>query len=137
MKKQSVKSLKKKADTLFSEYVRRRDSDKYGFGRCITCAVRKPWRELQNGHFVKRSVNLLRFDEENCNAQCAGCNVFKYGEQYLYSKAIDDKYGAGTAEKLMAQRFTPHKFTIEELNQIIEDTKELILWNEQDRKNAH
>ena len=34
-KKISVKALTAKADKLFSEYIRRRDSDRYGV--CVTC----------------------------------------------------------------------------------------------------
>lgn len=122
-KKQTVASLKKKADKVFSEYIRQRDSDRYGNATCITCGVKKPWKEIQNGHFVKRSVNSLRYDDENCNAQCMPCNVYKYGEQYLYAKALDKKYGEGTADKLQARRFETHKLTIEELNGIIEEAK--------------
>ena len=88
---------------------------------------------MQAGHFVKRSVNQLRYDEENVNAQCPGCNIWKYGEQYAYAKALDLKYGTGTAERLMEQRFTTHKFTITELEEIIHDAKEQIKWYEENR----
>lgn len=120
--KKGISYYKRKADVVWSIYIRTRDSDGT-YGTCITCGVRRLIKELQCGHFVKRSVNLLRYDEENTNAQCYSCNVMRYGEQYLYAKALDDKYGDGTADKLMAQRFTSHKFTIEELEQIIEDAQ--------------
>lgn len=123
--KPKISVLKRKADAIFSQYVRLRDSEK-GLSECITCGVKKPIKEMQCGHFVKRSVNLLRYDEENCNAQCYSCNVMRYGEQYLYAKAVDLKYGDGTADKLMAQRKTPHQFTAQELQQIIDDAKTAI-----------
>jgi hypothetical protein len=122
--KQSVSVMKKKADAIFSIYVRTRDADQDGLVPCITCKAKRPIKEMQNGHFVKRSVNSLRFDEENCNAQCPGCNVFRYGEQYLYALAIDDKYGDGTADRLMQQRFSTHKFTVQELQEIIDYAKQ-------------
>lgn len=78
---------------------------------------------MQNGHFVKRSVSLLRYDDENCNMQCPACNVWKYGELYTYGKELDLKYGDGTADRLHAQRFTTHKFTIQELQDIIDEAK--------------
>lgn len=81
---------------------------------------------MQNGHFVSRSVNALRYDEENCNAQCTGCNMFKQGNQYEYSLNLDKKYGDGTAERLYARRFETKKFTIPELEQIIEAAKEYV-----------
>lgn len=62
---------------------------------------------------------------------CTGCNMFKQGEQYLYAKAIDQKYGDGVAEDLMNQRHGTHKFTLGELEQIIEDCKTQIKWYEE------
>ena len=122
-KPKGVSYYKKQADAYFSTYVRMRDADAKGIAPCITCNIRKHWKQLQNGHFVSRKTSLLRYDEENCNAQCYSCNVMRYGEQYLYAKALDDKYGDGTADKLMNQRHTTHKFTIDELQQIVEDSK--------------
>ena len=124
MRKQTVSQLKKKADKAFSEYVRRRDSDRNGIGKCITCDKRGHWKTMQNGHFVKRSVSSLRYDDENNNLQCPACNVWKYGELYTYGKELDLKYGDGTAEKLHNRRFETHKFTIQELEEIIQEAKE-------------
>lgn len=117
--------LKAKADKVFSQYIRLRDS-KDGIAECITCGTRKPIKLMQNGHFVTRSASALRFDELNCNAQCTGCNMFKAGEQYLYSKALDLKYGDGTAESLMARRHETKKWTIPELQKIIDDAQAYI-----------
>lgn len=129
-KRPGVALLKRKADSLFSTYIRLRDADKDGKATCITCGVKKYWKDMQAGHFVKRSVSQLRYDEENVNAQCMQCNIWKYGEQYAYAQALDLKYGEGTAEKLHQMRFSTHKFTTEELLQIIHDAKEYIAWYE-------
>ena len=131
MKKQTVATLKKNADKYFSQYVRYRDGEfKRGdwLVECITCGIEKPLKEMQAGHFVSRRVNELRFDEMNVNAQCIGCNMFKQGEQYLYSKNLDAKYGDGTADALMAKRHLTHKFTIAELEEIIHDAAVQIQW---------
>lgn len=123
MKKlKAVKQLKKDADKFFSIYIRLRDSDN-GVGSCISCGATKHWKELQNGHFVSRSSSTLRYDEENCNAQCVGCNMFKQGNQYAYALALDLKYGDGTANKLHDRRFETHKFSKDELEEIIADSK--------------
>lgn len=125
----SVSSLKKIADKEFSKYVRYRDGEfKRGewLVECITCGVEKPLTQMQAGHFVSRKVNALRFEEMNVNAQCVGCNMFKAGEQYLYSKALDMKYGDGAADALMARRHETKKFTIGELEEIIHDSKESV-----------
>jgi hypothetical protein len=111
----TVAKLKKRADAVFSAWVRQRD-EKLG---CITCKVVRPWKETQTGHFVSRKVSMLRYDPINCNAQCPGCNVFKHGDLFTYAIELDKKYGKGTAEKLHAQRFSTHKFTVTELEDII------------------
>lgn len=124
--KPSVAKLKKTADTIFSQYIRLRDSDKDGNLKCISCDVVKPWKEMQNGHFVTRGCNLLRYDELNCNGQCVGCNMFKAGNLFEYGRQLDLKYGDGTADRLHAQRFITHKLKIEELEKIIKDAREYI-----------
>ena len=55
---------------------------------------------MQNGHFQSRKFLTTRWDKKNCQVQCAGCNVFKYGEQYKFALNLDAKYGEGTAESL-------------------------------------
>ena len=55
---------------------------------------------MQNGHFQSRSFLSTRFNEENCQPQCVGCNMFKQGEQYKFALALDSKYGEGTAQEL-------------------------------------
>lgn len=132
--KPSVSKQKKLADKWWSQYIRLRDADQLGYANCISCGAKKHWKTLQNGHFVSRSSSTLRFDEENCNAQCVGCNMFKQGNQYEYAVQLDLKYGEGTAKKLHAQRHDTHKFTLEELDQIIHDAKEYISWREQSLK---
>lgn len=133
MKQKTISQLKKDADKYFSRYVRYRDGEKRSDGwyvECITCSVVKPISEMQAGHFVSRRVNALRFEEENVNAQCVSDNLFKQGEQYLYAKALDLKYGDGKAEELMNRRFETHKFSRAELEEIIHDAKEQIKYYE-------
>lgn len=121
--------LKKKADTIFSKYVRYRDGEvKNGEWQttCITCGVTKPIKDMQAGHFVSRSCNLLRYNDLNVHSQCIKCNMFHSGEQYEYARQIDLRYGDGTAESLHNQRRQTHKLTVTELEQIIADAQEYI-----------
>lgn len=116
--KPKVNQLKKKLDGpgknngIFSKYIVRRD------GVCITCGATN---NLQSGHFQSRRHNNTRYDEQNCNAQCMSCNVWFHGEQYKYAKALDLKYGAGTAVRLEALAKIPHPFKVEELQALIEE----------------
>jgi hypothetical protein len=124
-----ITKLKKQADSEFSKYIRHRDGKKINgefFTECITCGVWKPLKQMQNGHFVSRACNKLRYDEENCNGQCYSCNVMKHGDQYEYAKQIDLKYGEGTAEALHSKRHITHKLTKDELEGIIRESKDYI-----------
>lgn len=125
-KKPSVAKLKKKADVVWSQYIRLRDSDRNGMVKCISCDTVKHWKEMQNGHFVTRGVNSLRYDEQNCNGQCVACNMFKSGNLFEYGRQLDLKYGDGTAEALHARRFETHKLKIDELEDIIRYAQDYI-----------
>lgn len=73
-----------------------------------------------------------RWDDENVNGQCAGCNTFRSGEQYKYSIALDLKYGDGTAEKLAQRSRETYKPKPWELEAIIADAKEVIRFYEKE-----
>ena len=97
----TISKLKKELDKWFSLYIRLRDADNLGFVRCFTCLRFKHYKSgMQNGHFQSRSFLATRFNEENCQPQCVGCNMFKQGEQYKFALGLDAKYGEGTAEYL-------------------------------------
>lgn len=100
---------KKRADRLFSLYIRQRDADGNGYCRCITCGTPHHWRKVHAGHFIIRGKENTRYNEKNVNSQCVSCNTFKEGMQYEHGKAIDHKYGEGTADFLVLQGRFDHK----------------------------
>lgn len=96
----TISKLKKELDKWFSLYIRLRESEE-GLVQCFTCNKVSHYKSgMQNGHFQSRKHLATRWDEENCQVQCVGCNMFKAGEQYKFSIALDAKYGEGTAEEL-------------------------------------
>jgi hypothetical protein len=98
----SISKLKKELDKWFSLYIRLRDATDEGMVQCFTCGKVAHYKVgMQCGHFQSRSNLKTRFDEENYQVQCVGCNMFKQGEQYRFALQLDGKYGEGTAEKLM------------------------------------
>jgi len=116
----------KKLDSVFSEFIRKRDMDSKGFNTCFTCGKVAHWKELQCGHFQSRKHYATRWDEQNCQVQCVGCNMFKQGEQFKFGVNLDKKYGVGVAETLeKIARFTI-KFSTKELEEKITYYKELI-----------
>ena len=98
-KKLTRSKLVKKLDTVFSQYIRQKNAVDE-ISTCFTCGKKDHWKKLQNGHFQSRKHYSTRWDEINCQVQCAGCNVFKYGEQYIFGKKLDQKFGQGTSERL-------------------------------------
>ena len=97
----TISKLKKELDKWFSLYIRLRDATDEGLVQYFTCGKVSHYKSgMQNGHFQSRKHLATRWDEENCQVQCVGCNMFKAGEQYKFSIALDSKYGEGTAEYL-------------------------------------
>tara|TARA_R110000765_G_scaffold327674_1_gene418767 strand:- start:89 stop:472 length:384 start_codon:yes stop_codon:yes gene_type:complete len=113
-KKPSRSKLIKKLDTVFSLYIRLKNS-KEGIGTCVTCEKQDHWKNLQAGHFQSRKHYNTRWDEDNVQIQCVSCNVFKYGEQFLFSKYL----GHNLSEDLLVKSRIIVKFTNLELEEMI------------------
>ena len=97
----SISKLKKELDKIFSVFIRLRDATDEGLCQCFTCGKVSHYKTgMQNGHFQSRSFLSTRFDEENCQPQCVGCNMFKQGEQWKFGMNMNAKYGIGTSNKL-------------------------------------
>ena len=114
-KKPSRKTIITKLDNIFSQYIRLRYS-KNEIAECVTCGKQDHWKKLQAGHFVSRKHYSTRWDEDNVQVQCSGCNVFRYGEQYLFSKYL----GVDLSEELLIRSRKIQKFTDNELLDMIE-----------------
>ena len=88
-KKPTRKSLVIKLDTIFSQYIRRKDAINE-IAECITCGKKDHYKKLQCGHFQSRSHYSTRWDENNVGVQCYGCNISRSGEQYKFSQYLGD-----------------------------------------------
>ena len=89
----------KRLDTIFSKYIRTRESFN-DMNICFTCGTVKFIKQLDCGHYIGRQYYGTRWNEQNCQPQCTTCNYYNEGEKDIFEKKIDLKYGAGTAEKL-------------------------------------
>jgi hypothetical protein len=125
MKKQTRKSLVTKLDTVFSQYIRRKDAVNE-IATCVTCGKKDHWSKLQNGHWASRKHYSTRWDEYNCNVQCSGCNVFRAGEIYLYTKYLCSKYGENFPEELYIKSQKSVKFADVDLIEMIEKYNTLL-----------
>ena len=88
-KKQTNAQLKKKLWVVFSKFIRNRDG-----GVCFTCGTgNHSGSDYHAGHFIPKASGglALYFNEDNVHGQCARCNLWMAGEQYLYGKKLGDK----------------------------------------------
>jgi hypothetical protein len=118
MKKIPRSKLIKKLDKVFSLYIRQRFAENE-ISICFTCGKKDHWKRLQCGHFQSRKHYSTRFDEINCQVQCAGCNVFKYGEQFIFGKNLDLEYGSGCSESLYYKAKQIKKYSYDEIEDLI------------------
>ena len=118
----SRKNIVKELDRVFSLYVRHSHA-KDGMVECCTCGRSYPVKKIQNGHFMSRKNYITRWDEENCAPQCYGCNVMKQGEQYLFAKYLDQKYGDGHSDKMLIKSKKTIKYSNDELLEMIDKYK--------------
>lgn len=104
-----------KLDAVFSEFIRLRDSDENGICRCITSGEFFHWKSCDAGHFITRDNMATRWEEKNVNAQGRQDNRFLSGRQFEHGKAIDRKWGEGTADFLLHKSKFECKFMDQEL----------------------
>lgn len=118
-KKESKSRLTKDLDKVFSIFIRQR-----GKGKCISCGAQSEWKNMQCGHYIRRSVMNTRWDEDNCHSQCMPCNVFKSGNYPAYTLALMSKYGADIIEELNERSQQIKKWEKDELKEMIKKYSE-------------
>ncbi len=123
MRKISRKGLINKLDRIFSEYIRKRDANKKGICKCITCQREFKWNELDAGHFISRKEMSVRWDERNVAAQCQYCNRFRFGEQFKFSMALD-KQSRGLSKRLYNKSKEIVKYSMNDLHELVDLYKE-------------
>ena len=124
-KSQSLPQLKNKCQELCNEYIRLRDRGK----PCISCGHNG--KILQAGHyFPVQGYDGLRYDEDNINGECAGCNCFDESHLIGYGDNLIDRIGIDRfkALKVLAAEYKQngYKFSRSEILEKIEYFKKKI-----------
>ena len=122
----SFSKLEKQLDDVFQTFIRYRDNF-----TCITCGKKFPVGERQAfhaGHYISRRNHSTRWDEENVNGQCAGCNLKQSrGDAetwHRYEVALETKYGRGTVNRLIQKSheiYKPSRCWLEENIKLYKD----------------
>jgi len=110
--------LKRVVQKEINHYVLLRDKDL----PCISCgATTGTWNA---GHYVSQGAHgALRYDLDNINKQCVGCNLYKHGNLIEYRICLDERYGEDRAEYLESKRHDIKKWTREELEEVRNNIK--------------
>lgn len=116
--KRSVKPRKKllsETQTAFNWFIRERDFEK----PCVSCGRPNDGQHQRHaGHYkTVGSSPALRFDEDNCHAQCSVCNNHLSGNLVEYRKALEVRIGIEAIERLEGPQ-DPKKPSTEELEGI-------------------
>ena len=128
--KKTLSKAKKDLWTTFSIYIRMRDgletTGSTEWGLCITCGKRYHFKMLQAGHFIagRHSSNL--FSERGVHAQCYNCNINLKGNTLEYRRQVIKLYGEGADLELEAEERVTKKYTIPELDDMLQDYKKKI-----------
>lgn len=122
----NTRAAVRKLDSVFSLYIRLRDSRAYGgkYFRCISCGRVLPFEKGDCGHYISRRNMALRFSEDNCNMQCSHCNRFQDGNIIDYRNGLVRKIGEQRVEILESQRHQSKKWSAWELEILTDHYKE-------------
>lgn len=111
-----IPQLIREAQVKFNAFIRARDATL----PCISCGAPPPnlagmHAGRDAGHYRSTgSASHLRFNEDNCHAQCVKCNQWGAGKAVDYRIRLLLKIGMGRVEALESNN-TLHKWTREEL----------------------
>lgn len=108
-KTKSLSKLKKDLDAIFSKFVRFRDSDINGYGKCYTCGKHDFYKNAHCGHWIPRNILITRWEENNCRWQCIGCNLYGNGKFLDFEEHLKKDLSDEIVEKMKANRHTIFK----------------------------
>lgn len=119
--------LKKKLDDIFSKYIRLKYAMPNGMCQCISCNRFKPWKEIQNGHYMSRRYMSTRYDEDNCRPQCVACNIFNQGNAQMFRRGLVAQIGQQRVDMVEYRaRNDTRRYTDFEYNALIKHYSERV-----------
>ena len=114
----SIADLKKKVQKVFNAWIRERDKNE----PCLACGKRGV--KMDASHLWAMGSNgILRYNEDNVNNTCQSCNRFKGGNLLEYRLNLIKKIGEDRVKWLDDNHTKTHKFTREELLELLENYK--------------
>ena len=125
-KKKSIAKLVDELAVLKQKLVRLKAADEHGYCTCVTCGVRKHWKEMQGAHFISRKWTATKLMTENIHPCCPKCNGPLNGNMIQYTLYMQDTYGREFVEELETLKHQTKKYTRAEVEEIKQDLLEKI-----------
>jgi len=110
-----------KLDTIFYQYIRLRDTNDMGYGKCFTCGQPIEYKTCECGHFRHRRHLCTRWHENNAHAQCFECN--RGDDMVKYIVAMLNKYDDATVNEVVLLSQGNCKMTKSEMMDLYIDYK--------------
>ena len=126
--------IKNKLYELVQKYARLRDSDKYGWWKCISCWKKVRWDKADWWHYISRSNLSTAFDPMNIHLQCKYCNGMLHWNYIEYRKNLIKKIGLEEVERLERLKHKTRKRTKQELEEKIDYYSELVWQYQYDKE---
>ena len=115
MRKPKRKTIKNKLDKIFSEVIRKkRYCQKCGSDHYIQCA-----------HVFTRKNLSIRWSLDNAYCLCAGCHFWAHDNPLLFAEWVKEMKTLEQYDALKLAANTPRKWSIDELQELYAQLKEL------------
>jgi hypothetical protein len=101
--KKRYSQLHERAKFYFKKFIRLRDTDDLGYGRCISSGqpLKYGTEDCQAGHYFSAGdYKILEFNEDNVNLQGKSDNYYKSGAGPIYRINLVKKIGVERVEEL-------------------------------------
>lgn len=113
-------------DRVFSLYIRLKYANHAGYVRCFTCNVVIEWQESQCGHFILRSNDATRYDEQNCRPQCFICNMHRNGMPEAFEERLREDLGDEEVDNLIERGRTSVQLGDKEYQHLLDKYTRLV-----------
>lgn len=116
----ATKTLKKKADALFSLVVRAR-------GSCQRCGRTPPAVVLHCSHIMSRKYTAIRWDERNALCICAGCHFWQHHNPAENALFLLETVGQELLDQLREEaRSYPGRVKKVDYQELVQELKERV-----------
>ena len=109
-------------------------ADDNGFSECVSCGIKKHYKEMDGGHFLpKGKSSYWALEVENVHPQCKSCN--NYGMRYgsaaqSYTIWMEKYYGREFVEEMIRDQKKVKKIYAADYREMIKEWSALIKYHE-------